>query len=201
MAIGYGGLTLLFTVATAGLTGCAAPSNLGPSRLGATMAQGPGGSSILAGPPRVVGTHVNARAPVSLTVEDGAVSVRFARLRSRETLIRLDPYSLDPREPEVEAPVPDGAPSPLESVRSDLGDGRFLECFKSGDVEEGYRLMVQAWTAGGSRLGDPVTISEPDADVLGQPKLVAIDDAHAVAAFIAMRDDGAELLVVPLEVP
>jgi hypothetical protein len=205
--LGFRGLAFFFTVSTfavstAGLTGCTAVGELAPSRVGgATMAQDPGSRSIVAGAPRLVGVDVNARAPVSLAVEDGAVTVRFSHVRSHGTMIRLDPFSLAAESPEVDAPAPGDAPPSFDSVRLNLGDDRFIECFKSGDVEQGYRLMAQAWTASGARLGDPITISDPDADVLGAPRLIAIDDEHAMAAFVVMRDDGAELLGVSLQVP
>jgi hypothetical protein len=82
-----------------------------------------------------------------------------------------------------------------------LTDGRFIVCWKSGDFEQGYRIMAQAWSGSGEALGAPVTISPIDADVLGAPQVVSLDRGRAVATFATLANDRAELLAVPLQVP
>jgi hypothetical protein len=85
-------------------------------------------------------------------------------------------------------------------VRVSLDRGRFLVCFRRGDIETGYRLMAQLWTVSGSRLGEPVPISPPGADVYAAPELVAVEGGRAIATFPAFSEGRFELLSVPLEV-
>jgi hypothetical protein len=83
-------------------------------------------------------------------------------------------------------------------VRVVLSDGRFIVCWKSGDFEQGYRVMAQPWSGSGQALGAPVRISPMDADVLGAPQVVGLDGGRAVATFATRTNDRAELLAVPL---
>jgi len=100
-----------------------------------------------------------------------------------------------------ESPVAAERPAPsTERVRVVLTDGRFIVCWKAGDVERGYRVMAQGWTGQGEPMGAPVTISPADSDIFGAPQVVAVDGHHAVAAFAAMTGDRAEVLAVSLQV-
>jgi hypothetical protein len=58
--------------------------------------------------------------------------------------------------------------------------------------------MAQLWTATGSRVGEPVVVS-PDAQVIGAPHLVAVDDERVLAIFASSSEDGFKLLAVPLD--
>jgi hypothetical protein len=102
----------------------------------------------------------------------------------------------------VEERVEAESPAALASgaVRVVLSAGRFVECWRRGSMGSGYQLMAQAWTADGSPLGQAVVVSPADSDVLGAPKLVAIDGEHAVATFTATLRGRFELFAVPLEV-
>jgi len=181
-----------------GIMGCATSNGVGARDVrGIAMAQ-PGG--VRAGEARVVDAHVNPRVPVHLTAENGALVVRFAHPHAIGALVHLSAESLIPVSPEeqVQAELPT-APS-RGVARVVLRDDRFIECWRLGDVEAGYRLMAQARTAGGSPLGPPAAVSPPGADVFATPDLVAVDREHAVATFVAMSDKGFELLAVSLEV-
>jgi hypothetical protein len=181
-----------------GLMGCE-PSNGVRARdaRGVAMSQTEG---VRAGEARVVDERINPRVPVHVTAEGGAITVRFAHPRDVGALARLNPESLTPVSPEerVEAEHPT-APA-TGAVRVVMRDGTFVVCWRRGNVESGYRLMAQAWTADGAPLGQPVPISPPDADVPDAPELLAIDGEHAVATFVAMSGGRFRLLAVPLEV-
>lgn len=181
-----------------GMIGCATANEPGArDAQGIAMAQPRG---VRVGEARVLDAHVNPRVPVHVTAEKGALVVRFAHPHAVGALVRLNAESLSPVSPEeqVHAELPT-APS-RGIARILLGNDRFIECWRRGDIEAGYRLMAQARTAGGSPLGPPAAVSPPGADVFSTPDLVAVDREHAVATFVAMSGNGFELLAVSLEV-
>jgi hypothetical protein len=208
--VGFGrvfmGLSLV--VGMAGATGCASSGALsagndarnGLGVLGVAEAQAPEGSGVLRGTVRVLDTQVNPLVPVRLTAEGDEVAVRFAHSRRGGAVVHIDGQSL--------APIGDEAPVAAErreapsgrSVRVVFRDGRFIECWKAGDAERGYKVMAQAWTGGGDRIGSPVAISPADSDVLGVPQVVSVDGDHAVATFATVDGDKTQLLAVSLRV-
>jgi hypothetical protein len=179
-----------------GVVGCAA-SNGGVGARGVAMAQAEG---LRAGEARVVDAHINPRVQVHVTAEGGAIAVRFAHPRAVGALVRLSAESLRPVSPEEQVEAEHPTAPPMGAVRLVLHDGRFVVCWRQGNIESGYRMMARAWTAAGSPVGEPVPISPPEADVLGAPDLVAIDGEHAVAAFAATSGERFELLAVSLEI-
>lgn len=205
--VGFGrvfmGLSLV--VGMAGATGCASSGALsaggeGRSGLAVAEAQAPEGSGVVRGAVRVLGTQVNPLVPVRLTAEGDQVAVRFAHSRRGGAVMHIDGLSLAPIGDEA-AVVAEHREAPSgRSVRVVLRDGRFIECWKSGDAERGYKVMAQAWTGAGDRLGAPVAISPADADVLGVPQVVSVDGEHAVATFAAVDGDKTKLLAVSLQV-
>jgi hypothetical protein len=205
MATGcFGGFAQVLVLATvAGLTGCAT-SEAGFDRgaVGVTMAQGTRGlaAGVQAGEAHVVDAHVNPMVPARLTVEGGAIAVRFARPRAEDAIVHLNGQSLAPVSPETAMPAERPAMPASRAVRAVLADGTFIVCWKSGDAEQGYRLMAQAWTAGGSPLGQPAAVSPPEMDVLGAPQVTAIDGGRAIATFATSDGNRAELVAVPLQV-
>jgi hypothetical protein len=165
--------------------------------LGVTMAQGEG-HAVRVGEAHVVAVRVNPRVPVRAAAEGDTVAVHFARGHGAGALVHLDGETLAPVA--SEEAVADRSTAPARGpVRVALEGGRFVVCFRRGDVETGYRLMAQAWDQGGSPLGAPVPISPPEADVYTAPQIVALDGHRAVAAFAAVADGQFELLAVPLE--
>ena len=197
-------------LAIAGATGCASSGGvIGHATLDYATVQARGETpegdvstraGVRAGEARVIGSHVNPMVPVRLTVESDEVAVRFTHSRTGGAVAYLDRTSLAPvgDESPVAAERP-AAPS-TERVRVALTGGRFVVCWKAGDVERGYRVMAQEWTAQGEPMGAPVPISPADSDILGAPQVVAVDGHHAVAAFAAMTGDRAEVLAVSLQV-
>jgi len=196
---------LAFVVGMGGATGCASSGALsggsdGRSALGAAEMQAPEGAGVVHGPVRVLDTQVNPMVPVRLTAVGDEVAVRFAHSRRGGAVVHINGQSL--------APIGDEAPVAAErreassgrSVRAVFRDGRFIECWKAGDAERGYKVMAQAWTGGGDRIGAPVTISPADSDVLGVPQMVSVDGEHAVATFAAVDGDQTKLLAVSLQV-
>jgi hypothetical protein len=132
--------------------------------------------------------------------EGGAIAVRFAHAQDAGAVAHLDGETLAPVSPEEAMPAAPPAPPRSSPVRVVLEGGRFVVCFRRGNIESGYRLMAQAWTAGGSPIGEPVPISPPEADVYTAPQLVAVDGHRAIATFPASLDGRFELLAVPLEI-
>jgi len=200
--VGFGRVLvgLAFVVGMGGATGCASSGALSGGNLGAAEAQAPGGAGVLRGTVQVLDTQVNPLVPVRLTAEGDEVAVRFAHSRNGGAVMHIDGRSL--------APIGDEAPVVAEhreaasgrSVRVVFRDGRFIECWKAGDAERGYKVMDQAWTGAGDRVGSPVAISPADADVLGLPQVVSVDGEHAVATFAAVDGDKTKLLAVSLRV-
>jgi hypothetical protein len=181
-----------------GMMGCATSNGVGArDARGVAMDQPQG---VRAGEARVVDARINPRVRVRVTSENGALAVRFAHPRALGALVHLDAGSLAPVAPEeqIEAELPTAPATGIARVV--LHDGRFIECWRRGDMESGYRLMAQAWTAGGAPLGPPTAVSPPEADVFATPDLVAVDGDHAVATFAAISGARFELLAVSLEV-
>src|SRR5580704_919456 len=151
-------------VAMAGATGCASSGLREQGAVGVTMAQGPEGSSVRTGAVRVLETHVNPMVPVHLTAEGGEIAVRFGHSRTDGAVVHIDRDSLVPTGLESSIPAESWGLASMNPARAVLGTGRFIVCWKSGNAEQGYRVVAQAWTAGGDRLGAPVVISPADTD-------------------------------------
>jgi hypothetical protein len=120
-----------------------------------------------------------------MAVDDDAISIHYGRPSKKGVVARLYFDSLSPISPEAHVPSEAPAPPSTERTRVAFEGGRFVECFLQGNREQGFQLVVQEWTAYGSRVGSEVPISPPEADVMAVPQLVAIDGRHAVAAFVA----------------
>jgi len=99
----------------------------------------------------------------------------------------------------VDSPVLSLAPS-AQTARIALEGGRFIECFRRRDIDQGYRLMAQVWTAHGLRVGPPVPISPGAVSVMTEPRLVSVDGRRVVATFVATSAERSELLAVSLDV-
>jgi hypothetical protein len=190
-------------VVMAGLAGCATSNGGASGAPGARDARGvamPQAEGVRAGEARVVGTRINPRVPVRVTAEGESLAVRFAHPRDGGALVHVNAESLAPTAPEERVEAEHPAAPATGAVRVVLHGGRFVVCWRRGDLASGYRLMAQAWTAGGSPLGQPVPISPPEADVFAAPQVVALDGERAVATFPAHTGERFELLAVSLEV-
>jgi hypothetical protein len=201
--IGFGhAFAGLASVALMGVgTGCASTGALDAREAaGAAEMQAPEGPRLRSGAVRVLDPQVNPLVPVRLTAEGDAIAVRFAHPRTGGAVLHVDGASLAPTGPEVATQAERREAPSRRPGRVVFRNGRFIECWKSGDAEHGYRVVAQAWTAGGDRIGAPINLSPPDADVLGTPRVVSVDDSHAVVAFTAVDGDKTELLAVPLQV-
>jgi hypothetical protein len=182
-----------------GVMGCATSNGVGErDARGVAMHQPEG---VVAGQARVVDAHINPRVPVHVTSENGALAIRFAHPRAVGALVHLDPESLSPVSPEEQVQAENPSARATRVVRAVLRGGRFIECWRRGNIESGFLLMAQAWTAHGSPLGPPTAVSPPEADVFATPDLVAVDGEHAVAVFEAASGEKFELLAVALEIP
>jgi hypothetical protein len=202
---GVGGAVFAFFAAAtlAGATGCASSGGLaGHDALGAAMMQATGArdSGVLVGATHVLDAHVNPLAPLHLSSDGGTIAVRFTRPRDGGAVMHLDGESFAPIGATAHVPAERApASSNHDPARVVFADGRFIVCWKAGNAEQGYRVMAQAWTGGGSPIGAPVAISPVDSDVLGVPQMVALDGDRAVATFAAFDGDRTELLAVSLE--
>jgi hypothetical protein len=182
--------------------GCASTGVGTPRTPGVEVRQAGGGPSgrvgVRAGEAHVLDASISPLAPVVVAPDGATITVRFAHPREG-ALLHLDPQSLLPLSPAEAAPADPSAPrqGPAHAV---LKGGRFVVCWRRGDVESGYRLMAQAWTADGEPLGPSVVVSPEDVDVVGSAQMVALDDDRALATFAAASGDRFQLLAVSLEV-
>src|SRR5580658_3467342 len=160
--IGFGRFFFNFSsvAAIASATGCASSGGFGGydvvtlTAAQLTLARP---AYVRVGAPRVVDAHVNPQVPIRLTIEGEQIAVRFGHSRSVGAIAHLDRRSLDPVRPESHMPAERPLAPSTEAVRAALTDGRFIVCWKSGDFEQGYRIMAQAWSGSGEALGAPVT--------------------------------------------
>jgi len=180
-----------------GATACASPNVIGPREATGVALMQPEGVRV--GRARVVSEPVRPLVPVRVEIEDGAVAIRFAHPSAGGAVAHIDPDSLAETMPEEKAASePPAAPS-TRAVRAVFPGGRFIECYRSGSLENGYRLMAQEWTGDGSRIGGPVPISPPEADVVASPQLVSVNDHRAVAIYVASTGEHFELRAVSLD--
>jgi hypothetical protein len=188
----------LAVVGLLGLTGCSTPAAVGGHEAyGVTMAQAEG---VRVGEIRVVDGRINPLVPVHTTIEGDVISVRYAHPRTAGALAHLDSQSLTPVAPEEQVAAERPTSPATGAVRVVLHRGRFIECWRQGNSEQGYRLMAQAWTAAGQRIGQPVPISPPEADVMVAPQMVSLDGERVVATFVATSGERFALLAVSLEI-
>jgi hypothetical protein len=189
-------MVILGVVGIASLTGCASVSE-GVASMQPESASQP--SSVLVGQARLIDPHVNPSAGVRVTADGDALVVRFAHPGRLGEMERMDPVSLRTIS-QAPAPVDRSASWGGRPQRVVLDGGRFVVCWKSGDGENGYRAMAQAFNANdGSPRGAPVAISPSDADVSG-PLSVATSDGHSVVAtFAASTGDAFAAYAVSIE--
>jgi hypothetical protein len=188
---------IVAVVGLVGITGCATSSAAGGHEAaGVGMAQNEGLRVDLT---RIVDAHVHPFVPIHTTLAGDVISIRYAHADAGGALANLDAKSLTPMPPEAQVP-PERLSVPSEqTVRVALEGGRFVECFRRRDIDQGYRWMAQAWTAHGLRIGLPVPISPGEASVMTEPQLVSVDGHRVVATFVATSAERNELLAVSLE--
>ncbi len=190
-------MVILGVVGIVGLTGCASVSE-GVASMQPESASQP--SSVRVGETRLLDPRVNPSAGVRVTAEGDALVVRFAHPGRRTGEIeRLDPVSLQTIS-KTAAPVDRSSSWGGRPQRVVLDGGRFVVCWKSGDPEQGYRVMAQAFNASdGSPRGAPVAISPADADVSGSLSVATADGHNVVATFAASTGDAFAAYAVPIE--
>jgi hypothetical protein len=160
-------------------------------------ARGP--ASVALGPVMIVDTHVNPSVPVRIAVDGDEIVVRYGRRGRLTSVARLDSTTLGAISTTTESadPAPDDRTSDGPVV---LDGDRIITCWRTGDVEWGYRAVVQELGAmDGTPRGQPVVLSPPDVDVIGTPRAIPVDGHRAVAAFEASTGESFTLFVVALE--
>lgn len=191
-----GALAWLGTVSFA-LGGCAATSRSTVDRAGDFA--GGNDSPLRIVTERAVDSRVNPMVPLHLASDGGAIAVTFGERGRQEVVTRLDPASLAllSREPtgRLEAL---SAPA-TGAARVELDGGRALVCWTRESADGGRQVLAQLWSAGGSRLGTPVAVSPPDADVLGAPRVATTDGRHVLVTFMESSGESFELRAVLLE--
>jgi hypothetical protein len=137
--------------------------------------------------------------PVQIGAEGNAIAVSFGESGRQQVVTRIDPASLDifTREQEGRAEPP-SAPT-TGATRAVLDDGRSIVCWAQENAAGGRQVMAQMWAADGSKIGTPVVISPPDADVFGAPRAVTMDGRHVVVAFASTTGRSFDLRAVSLE--
>ena len=188
---------LVFLGITAfGLGGCAATGRM----VGGNAASAGGTlSPVRIAETRVLDARVNPMVPVQLAAEGSTIAVTFGQPGRRQVVTRIDPASLDllSREQNGRSQAP-SAPS-TGAARVVLDGGRFIVCWTHENADGGRQVLAQMWAANGSKLGAPVVISPPDADVMGAPRAVTTDGRHVLVTFAATAGESFELRAVSLE--
>jgi hypothetical protein len=142
---------------------------------------------------------VQPMVPVHMAADGSSVAITFAEPGQQQVVTRLDPASLNLLSSEKggrsEAPA-----APAAGVaRVALDEGRFVECWTHENADGGRQVMAQMWTASGSRIGAPMVLSSPDADVIGAPSIATTDGRHVLVTFAATAGEFFELRAVSLE--
>jgi hypothetical protein len=187
----------LAAAAMSGTFGCAATNGNVRSRAFDFQSEEPSPLRVVA--TRAVDSRVQPMVPVHLAAEGSSVAITFAEPGRQHVVTKLDPASLNllstERSGRSEAPA-----SPLEgAARVQLEGGRFVECWTHENADGGRQAMAQMWSASGSRLGGPLVMSSPDADVIGSPRAATTDGRHVLVTFASTAGESFELRSVSLE--
>jgi len=156
-------------------------------------------SAVHVGETRVLDAHVNPMVPVHLAAEGGAVSVKYGHAGRQGALERIDPNSLQLLSHQQTGRSDEPSAPSTEATRVVLDGGRFIVCWTQESADGGRQAMAQMWAPNGSRIGAPVVISPPDADVFGAPNAVSADGRHVVVTFASTSGGSFDLRAVSLE--
>jgi len=148
---------------------------------------------------RALDSRLQPMVPVHLAAEGGNIAVTFAQRGRQQVVTRVNPASL-----ELVSSAPAGrseapAAPATGGARVELEGGRLVTLWTHENADGGRQVVAQMWTASGSRLGVPVGISSPDADVLGAPRAATTDGRHVLVTFAATAGESFELRAVSLE--
>jgi hypothetical protein len=185
------------TMATLGAFGCASTGGSAGSRAFDFQNAEPSALRVVA--TRAVDARVQPMVPVHMAADGSSVAITFAEPGRQQVVTKLDPASLNLLSTEKsgrsEAPA-----APLAgAARVQLEGGRFVECWTHENADGGRQAMAQMWTASGSRLGAPLVLSSPDADVIGAPRAATTDGRHVLVTFASTAGESFELRAVSLE--
>jgi hypothetical protein len=183
-------------IATFSLGGCAATG--GAARSNAANA-GTEFSAVRIAETRVLDARVNPMVPVQMAAEGSALAVTFGERGREQVVTRIGPASLDLLSREQSGRSPATAAPSWGATRVALEGGRFLICWTHQNSDGGRQALAQMWAANGAKLGEPVIISPPDADVLGAPRAATTDGRHVLVTFASTSGEGFELRAVSLE--
>jgi hypothetical protein len=137
--------------------------------------------------------------PVQMAADGSTVAITFGERGRQQVVTRLDPASLD-LVSSISAGRSQAATAPSTGVsRVPLEGGRFVVCWTHQNVDGGRQAMAQVWSEAGVRLGAPLVLSPPDADVIGAPHAATADGRHVVVTFAAAAGESFELRAVSLE--
>jgi hypothetical protein len=148
---------------------------------------------------RAVDAHVQPMVPVHLAPEGSNVAITFGQRGRQQRVTRLDPASLHLVSSETAGRAEAFAAPSAGPARVELEGGRFVVLWTQDNANGGRQAMAQMWTAAGSRLGEPLVISSPDADVFGAPSATTTDGHHVLVTFAATAGPSFELRAVSLE--
>jgi hypothetical protein len=187
----------LVTAGTLGAFGCASTRGSAASRAFDFRGTEPSPLHVVA--TRAVDSHVQPMVPVHMAAEGRNVAVTFGQRGRQQVITRLDPASLEvvSSSPAGRSESP-GAPA-TGVARVELEGGGAIVCWTQENADGGRQVLAQLWTAKGSRLGAPVVVSSPDADVLGAPRAATTDGRHVLVTFAATSGESFELRAVSLE--
>ncbi len=187
----------LITLATLGAFGCASTGTSAGSKALDFQSDAPSPLRVVA--TRAVDSRIQPMVPVQMAADGSSVAVTFAERGRQQVVAKLDPASLNLVSSEKEGRSEAPAAPVAGAVRVQLQDGRFVECWTRENADGGRQAIAQMWSASGSRLGAPLVMSAPDADVIGSPRAATTDGRHVLVTFAATAGESFELRAVSLE--
>ncbi len=188
----------LVMVTTLGAFGCASTGRIAGSQAAFDF-QGGEPSPLRVVAARSVDSHMQPMVPVHMTADGSSVRITFSERGRQQVVTKLDPASLSLLSSEKAGRSEEPAAPSAGAARVQLEDGRFVECWTHQNADGGRQAMAQMWTASGSRLGAPLVLSAPDADVIGAPRAATADGRHVLVTFAATSGESFELRAVSLE--
>jgi hypothetical protein len=188
----------LVMVATLGTFGCASTGGIA-GRATALDFEGAEPSSLRLVASRSVDSRMQPMVPVHMATDGSSVAITFAERGRQQVVTKLDPASLSLMSSEKTGRSEEPAAPSAGADRVQLEDGRSVECWTHQNADGGRQAMAQMWTASGARLGAPLVLSAPDADVIGALRAATADGRHVLVTFAATSGESFELRAVSLE--
>jgi hypothetical protein len=211
-------------IGTIGSIGCAAGNPaLGPRSAANSVAPSAAAEGEVpcrvVGPSQVVASGAFVPAGVEAGLEDGRVTIRFARRKAQCRVASIPggpgadegPANCPRANPDLFATGSDVRPPyagpgvaflgfPLDGHRPSLeqSGGKRLLTWVDGDAVGGHSLHGQAVAGSGKAAGPTLDLSPTDVSVIGRPSVVISPDGRGVVAFLASNGQGFDVRATPI---